>query len=203
MPFQNGDPHEAARVHYSAWRRGDVADGGAGAAARADAAHRRAGDFVRGRSGSAGPTFGILQGLQQLGWADGRNVRIDTRWTAGDPARARKYAAELVALEPDVILAEGTTVLGLLLQATRPVPIVFAQVTDPVGGGFVASLARPGGNATGFMKFEYSLSEKWLELLKEIAPGVTRVAVLRDPTITPESVSSAQSNPWRRRSGWK
>ena len=96
----------------------------------------------------------FLQGLQQLGWADGRNVRIDTRWTAGDPARARKYAAELVALEPDVVLAEGTTVLGLLLQATRRVPIVFAQVTDPVGGGFVASLARPDGNATGFIQFE-------------------------------------------------
>ena len=126
----------------------------------------------------------FLQGLQQLGWADGRNVRIDTRWTAGDPARARKYAAELVALEPDVVLAEGTTVLGLLLQATRRVPIVFAQVTDPVGGGFVASLARPDGNATGFIQFEYSMSGKWLELLKEIAPSVTRVAVLRNPTVT-------------------
>ena len=100
----------------------------------------------------------FLQGLQQLGWTDGRNVRIDTRWTAGDPARARKYAAELVALEPDVVLAEGTTVLGLLLQATRRVPIVFVQVTDPVGGGFVASLARPGGNATGFTQFEYSMA---------------------------------------------
>ena len=126
----------------------------------------------------------FLQGLQQLGWADGRNVRIDTRWTAGDPTRARKYAAELVALEPDVVLAEGTTVLGLLLQATRRVPIVFAQVTDPVGGGFVASLARPDGNATGFIQFEYSMSGKWLELLKEIAPSVTRVAVLRNPTVT-------------------
>ena len=93
----------------------------------------------------------FLQGLQQLGWTDGRNVRIDTRWTAGDAARARKYAAELVALEPDVVLAEGTTVLGLLLQATRRVPIVFVQVTDPVGGGFVASLALPGGNATGLL----------------------------------------------------
>jgi putative ABC transport system substrate-binding protein len=126
----------------------------------------------------------FLQGLQQLGWTDGRTVRIDTRWTGGDPARARKYAAELVALEPDVVLAEGTTVLGLLAQATRRVPIVFVQVTDPVGGGFVASLAQPGGNATGFIQFEYSMAGKWLELLKEISPGVTRAAVLRNPTIT-------------------
>jgi putative ABC transport system substrate-binding protein len=126
----------------------------------------------------------FLQGLQQLGWTDGRNVRIDTRWTAGDPARARKYAAELLALEPDLVLAVGTTVLGLLLEATRRVPIVFVQVTDPVGGGFVASLALPGGNATGFLMFEYSMAGKWLELLKEISPRVTRVAVLRNPTIT-------------------
>jgi len=126
----------------------------------------------------------FLQDLQQLGWTDDRNVRIDTRWAAGDPAQARKYAAELVALEPDVLLGAGTTVLGLLLQATRRVPIVFVQVTDPVGGGFVNSLARPGGNATGFTQFEYSMSGKWLELLKEIAPSVTRVAVLRNPTIT-------------------
>ena len=126
----------------------------------------------------------FMQGLQQLGWTDGRNVLIDTRWTAGDPARARKYAAELAALEPDVLLGEGTTVLGLLLQATRRVPIVFVQVTDPVGGGFVASLALPGGNATGFTQFEYSMAGKWLELLKEIAPRVTRAAVLRNPTIT-------------------
>jgi putative tryptophan/tyrosine transport system substrate-binding protein len=126
----------------------------------------------------------FLQGLQQLGWTDGRNVRIDTRWTGGDAARTRKYAAELVELEPDVVLAVGTTALGSLLQATRRVPIVFVQVTDPVGGGFVASLAQPGGNATGFTQFEYSMSGKWLELLKEIAPRVTRAAVLRNPTIS-------------------
>jgi putative ABC transport system substrate-binding protein len=129
-------------------------------------------------------SLAFLQGLQQLGWTDGRNVRIDTRWTGGDAARTRKYAAELVELEPDVVLAVGTTALGSLLQATRRVPIVFVQVTDPVGGGFVASLAQPGGNATGFTQFEYSMSGKWLELLKEIAPRVTRAAVLRNPTIT-------------------
>ena len=126
----------------------------------------------------------FLQGLQQLGWTDGRNVRIDARWAAGNAANTRKYAAELVALTPDVILAVGASSVGLLLQATRTVPIVFAIVPDPVGAGFVASLAQPGGNATGFMQFEYSLCGKWLELLKEIAPGVTRAAVVRDPAIT-------------------
>ncbi len=123
----------------------------------------------------------FLQGLQQLGWTDGRNVRIDTRWGAGDADRSRGYAAELVALAPDVILASGTSTMGPLLRATRTVPIVFTQVTDPVGAGFVDSLARPGGNATGFTLSEYGISGKWLELLKEIAPRVTRAAVLRDP----------------------
>jgi ABC-type uncharacterized transport system substrate-binding protein len=123
----------------------------------------------------------FLQGLQQLGWTDGRNVRIDTRWGAGDADRSRGYAAELVALAPDVILASGTSTMGPLLRATRTVPIVFTQVTDPVGAGFVDSLARPGGNATGFTLSEYGISGKWLELLKETAPRVTRVAVLRDP----------------------
>jgi putative ABC transport system substrate-binding protein len=122
----------------------------------------------------------FLQGLAQLGWTDGRNARIDIRWPAGDYDRIRKYAAELVALPPDVVLATGATV-GPLLQATRDVPIVFVIVSDPVGAGFVDSLARPGGNATGFTTFEYGMSGKWLELLKEIAPRVTRAAVLRDP----------------------
>jgi len=126
----------------------------------------------------------FVQGLAQLGWTDGRNVRIDARWTAGNAADTRKYAAELVALAPDVILVGGGASIGELLQATRSVPIVFAFVPDPVGSGFVDSLARPGGNATGFMQFEYSLCGKWLELLKEIAPGVTRAAVLWDPAIT-------------------
>jgi putative ABC transport system substrate-binding protein len=126
----------------------------------------------------------FAQGLAQLGWADGRNVRIDTRWATTNADDIRRHAAELVALAPDVILgATGTATVAPLLQATRIVPIVFVVVIDPVGAGFVASLARPGGNATGFTLFEYGMSGKWLELLKEIAPGVTRAAVLRDPAI--------------------
>ena len=126
----------------------------------------------------------FLQGLQQLGWADGRNVRIDTRWATTNADDIRRHATELAALAPDVILAgTGTVTVAPLLQATRTVPIVFVVVIDPVGAGFVASLARPGGNATGFTMFEYGMSGKWLELLKEIAPRVTRAAVLRDPGI--------------------
>jgi putative ABC transport system substrate-binding protein len=123
------------------------------------------------------------QGLQQLGWTDGRNVRLDIRWAAGDVDRFRKYAAELVALAPDVILSTGSPSAAALQQATRTVPIVFVTVVDPVGSGFVDSLARPGGNITGFTLFEYSISGKWLELLKEIAPSTTRVAVIRDPAL--------------------
>ena len=125
----------------------------------------------------------FLQRLQQLGWVDGHNVRIDTRWGAGNVDDIRKYAAELLGLAPDVMLAIATPAVGPLLQATNAVPIVFLRVTDPVGAGFVDSLARPGGIATGFSLSEYSFSGKWLELLKTIAPGVTRVAVLRDPAI--------------------
>ena len=125
----------------------------------------------------------FLQGLQEWGWTAGRNVQIDYRFAAGDAERIRKSAAELVALAPDVILATGSPVTAALLQATRTVPIVFAQVPDPVASGFVASLAQPGGNATGFTIYEYGTSAKWLELLKEIAPQVTRAAVLRDPAI--------------------
>jgi putative ABC transport system substrate-binding protein len=125
----------------------------------------------------------FLQPLQELGWTDGRNVRIDYRWAAADANRSRTYAAELVALAPDVILAAGSQSTAALLQTTRTVPIVFVNVVDPVGAGYVARLARPGGNATGFSAFEYSLSGKWLELLKEIAPNLTRIAILRDPAI--------------------
>jgi putative tryptophan/tyrosine transport system substrate-binding protein len=126
----------------------------------------------------------FLQGLALLGWTIGRNVRIDTRWATTNAAEIRRHAAELAALAPDVILASGTSTVGPLLQATRTVPIVFPNMGDPVGGGFVDSLARPGGNATGFMSYEYTLSGKWLELLKEIAPGVTRAAVIRDAAVS-------------------
>jgi putative ABC transport system substrate-binding protein len=126
----------------------------------------------------------LLEKLAQLGWSDGRNLRLDYRSPRGDAATIRRHASELLALSPDVILASGTASLGPLLQETRTVPIVFANVTDPVGAGFVESMARPGGNATGFVQFEYGLSGKWLELLKHIAPNVTRAAVLRDAAIT-------------------
>jgi putative ABC transport system substrate-binding protein len=126
----------------------------------------------------------FLQGLALLGWTDGRNVRIDTRWATTNADDLQRHAAELAALAPDVILAAtGTATTAPLLKATRTLPIVFVIVIDPVGAGFVASLARPGGNATGFLMFEYGMSGKWLELLKQIAPGVTRAAVLRDPAV--------------------
>ena len=125
----------------------------------------------------------FLQGLQQLGWSVGRNMQIDTRWAAGDADRIRTYAVELVALAPDVILATGSATVGPLQRASRAMPIVFVTTIDPVGGGFVESLARPGGNVTGFAAAEYGMSGKWLELLKQIAPRVTRVGVVRDPEI--------------------
>jgi putative tryptophan/tyrosine transport system substrate-binding protein len=125
----------------------------------------------------------FLQGLQQLGWRIGQNVQVDIRWATPDAEVVRKHAAELAAEPPHVILAFGASTVGPLLQATRTVPIVFPVAADPVGAGFVRSLARPGGNATGFMSFEYGIGGKWLELLKEIAPKVSRVAVLRDPAI--------------------
>ena len=124
----------------------------------------------------------FLQAFEQLGWTDGRNVQIVVRWGGGIEAETRKYAEEIVALAPDVILATGSTGTEVMLKATRTIPIVFAVVPDPMGSGFVQSLSRPGGNATGFMMFEYTLCGKWPELLKEIAPGVTHAAVLRDPT---------------------
>jgi putative ABC transport system substrate-binding protein len=126
----------------------------------------------------------FLQGLQQLGWTIGRNLRVDHRWGAGNVGAMRKYATELVALTPDVLVGPGTTPVGPLLEATRTIPIVFVHVVDPVGAGFVSSLARPGGNATGFVQFEYGISGKWLELLKQIAPDLTRAAVIRDASVS-------------------
>ena len=125
----------------------------------------------------------FMQGLQEAGWSVGRNVRVDLRWGGGDPELYRSHAAELVALAPDVFLAAGAIVTRALQRATRTIPIVFANAVDPVGMGFVASLARPGGNATGFTIFEFSMGGKWLELLKQIAPGITRAAVLRDASL--------------------
>jgi putative ABC transport system substrate-binding protein len=126
----------------------------------------------------------FLQALQQLGWIDGRNVRIETRWAGAVASDLRKYAVDLVTLQPDIIFATGTATMTAILQATHTVPTVFANTADPVGAGFVDTMARPGGNATGFINYEYSLSGKWVELLKQIAPDVTRAAVLRDPNIS-------------------
>jgi putative ABC transport system substrate-binding protein len=126
----------------------------------------------------------FLQRLKQLGWEDGRNARIEHRSGGGNPEQIRKHIAELLALSPDVFVTSGTTTMGPLLQATDSVPIVFTNVADPVGAGFVQSLARPGGNVTGFVQFEYGISAKWLELLKQAAPHVTRAAIVRDPAIT-------------------
>ncbi len=123
----------------------------------------------------------FLKAMQELGWVDGRNMRVDIRWATANAVEIRKQAQELAAAAPGVILAPGTSTVGPLMQARHTVPIVFPIIADPVAGGFADSLARPGGNATGFMLFEYSISGKWLELLKQIAPGVTRVAVFGDP----------------------
>jgi ABC-type uncharacterized transport system substrate-binding protein len=181
-------------MHFHQLKRRDFITllGGAAAAwplaARAQQGERmrRIGSLTNSRAddpdGQARNTV-FLQELAQLGWIAGRNVQIDSLWAAGDTQRLRKDAAELIALAPDVILARGSQAVAALLQGTRVVPIVFEGVADPVGAGFVESLGQPGGNATGFMVFEYSISGKWLELLKEIAPRITRVAVLRDADI--------------------
>jgi putative tryptophan/tyrosine transport system substrate-binding protein len=135
-------------------------------------------------SQSRGRLAAFQHGLQELGWIEGRNLQIDARWYAGNMDDNRKNAAELVALAPEVIVASGSATVGPLLQATRTIPIIFTVVPDPVGAGYVESLARPGGNATGFTTFEYGIAAKWLELLKQIAPRLIRVAVLRDPSIS-------------------
>src|SRR5499426_552905 len=153
--------------------------------------HNRAADDALGQARHGA----FLQGLQQADWTIGRNVQVETRWAGADADRIRTYAAELVALAPDVIFATGHDGAAPLLQATRSVPIVFVIVPDPVGAGLVESLARPGGNATGFAAFEYGLSAKWLELLKEVAPRVTRAGVIRDPALAsgPAQFAAIQS----------
>jgi putative tryptophan/tyrosine transport system substrate-binding protein len=174
-------------------RRRDFIKGIAGSAAawpiatRAQQADRtrRIGVLMSvGESDSEGQAsvIAFVQRLKELGWTDDRNVRLDIRWGAGDRERYRRYARELTALSPDVLLGTTSSVLAALQEATRAVPIVFVAVIDPVGAGLVDSMARPGGNTTGFIAFEYAIAAKWLELLKEIAPYVTRAAVLRDPT---------------------
>ena len=140
--------------------------------------------FAKNDPQSTARVAALREGLQQLGWTDGHNMRIEARWYAGNPDDNRRNAVELVALAPDVIVASGSATIAPLLQATRSIPIVFAVVPDPVGAGFVESLAHPGGNATGFTTFESSIGVKWLEVLKQITPGLTRVAVIRDPSIT-------------------
>jgi putative tryptophan/tyrosine transport system substrate-binding protein len=166
--------------------------GGAAAAwpsvvrARDSTAPRRIGVLMNLAAGDAvgqSRLTAFLKALQQLGWTDGGNLRIDVRWPGSDLERGQKYAAELIALAPDVVLASTSPLIAALQQATRTVPIVFVNVVDPVGSGMVVSLARPGGNITGFIMFEYALAAKWLQLLKEIAPSVMRAGVLRDPTI--------------------
>jgi ABC-type uncharacterized transport system substrate-binding protein len=166
--------------------------GGAAAwplAARAEVPERirRVGvlNFLAADDPDASPRVAAFaQALQKLGWLDGRNIQIDYRWGGGDLDRSRSYAAELLALAPDVILVSSGSALAVLQSITRTVPIVFVSVSDPVGAGYVASLARPGGNTTGFTLFEYGTIGKWLELLKQIAPAMTRAAVIRDPSIT-------------------
>jgi len=174
-----GGCNEAARIHQTSRRCGDsLAVCGAGAAVRV----RRIAAIIGVDVNSTAMHEAFRQELRRLGWVEGSNVRIDTRSGGGDVSLIRKYAAELVALSPDVIVATGGLTTELLLKETRTLPIVFTIVPDPVGSGLVDSLAQPGGNATGFMQFEYNLSGKWLELLKEIAPSVTRAAVFWDPT---------------------
>ena len=176
--------HPTARVHHAARRRGGgVAARGARAAGRAGASDRRAYELGRGRCGRTGPHRGVPAGAAAIG-LDRRRQRADRLpLGSGHTDRFQRYAEELLALAPDVILASATPSVQALQRTTRTVPIVFAVVSDPVASGFVQSLARPGGNTTGFMQFEFGLSGKWLELLKQVAPDVTRAAVLRDPDV--------------------
>lgn len=174
--------HAAAPLHHTSWRYGGrVAACGARAAGRADAAHRRDSTRSRRQCRISGVGRDVPAGIAAIG-LEHRPVRIETRWSTSNAAGIRKHAAELVALAPDVILAHGASTVAPLLQLTRTVPIVAPVFGDPIGAGFIDSLARPGGNITGFISFEYSMAAKWLELLKETVPSVTRTAILRDPS---------------------
>jgi putative ABC transport system substrate-binding protein len=165
---------------------------------------RRVGVLLGGSTATGRPEVAaFVQALQQLGWTDGRNLKIEYRSGLGNAADVRKHAQELVALAPDVIHVSGTGPLTGLLAATRTIPIVFTSVIDAVGTGVVESMSRPGGNATGFIQFEYSLSGKWLELLKQIAPSITRAAVLRDQTDPGGWGNSRSFSRWPRRWGWR
>src|SRR5262245_51204335 len=177
---------EAPGVHYCARRSGGVAGDGARAAPlRALAADWRADGYAEDDLEARSRLAAFMQALAVLGWTEGRNLRTDIRWSAGDVNRASTFAKELVALQPEVILSNTTPVTAALHRETRIIPIVFLVVSDPIGSGFVETLARPGGNITGFINLEASLVEKWLELLKEIAPSVTRVAVMFKPETAP------------------
>jgi putative tryptophan/tyrosine transport system substrate-binding protein len=172
--------HDTARLRQASQYGSCLADRGACPAIRAGAAHRGTLFACRRRSGIGVAPRSLREGNQGVGLDNGVNLRIDYRWSQNDPELIRKFAAELVALGPDVILTSGSVVAGPMVRATKDVPIVFLQVIDPVGSGLIESMAQPGANVTGFTQFEYSLAGKWLELLKEIAPHVSRVAVLRD-----------------------
>jgi putative tryptophan/tyrosine transport system substrate-binding protein len=151
---------------------------------------RRIGVLMNGAATELAPqsyVAAFVQGLRQLGWTEGQNIRVDIRWNAGDAALARLYGAQLIGLTPDVILASSTTNLTVIQQATSTVPVVFVQVSDPVAQGFIANVTKPGGNLTGFSMYEYSIGGKWLDLLKEIAPALARVAVLFNPDTSPQS----------------
>jgi hypothetical protein len=201
--WPRGQQHAPSRLHQSYCRIGaHVPAFGAGAAKRTNKTNCRAHAIHGNRCTSPSSKCCILTRLQQLGWTVGRNIQIDYRWSGGNVEDTRKYASELVALSPEVIFVPGTAAVAPLLQLTRSIPVVFTIVADPVGSGFVNSLSRPSGNATGFMTYEYGIGAKWLELLKHLVTGLKRVAVIRDPYIVAGIGQWGPSNRWRRRSEW-
>src|SRR5437868_5829116 len=187
-PYREAE-HEAARTHHSSRRGVSMAARRARPAARAGSPRWRVEPFPRERPGRSGRGTAFVQALGRFGWVEGKNIRIDYRFAAGDPTLFKTYAAELVGLSPDVLLAGASLAIAALRQQTRTIPIVFVNVSDPVGQGFVESLARPGGNITGFTAYDAPLMGKWLQLLKEIAPSVTRVVVIFNPDTAPYAVS--------------